>query len=112
MEFVPFLAMLALVKKLIDFFKYLTNKDKNGIVTTLAAWVAGVGAILLFSMSDFADGITIGDTTLGALNIASLVIVGMSIGASAGVAADVISSRRPSDDPARLKLLPNAPPKP
>ena len=108
MEFVPFIAMLALVKKVIDFLKYVTNKDKNGVITTLAAWLGGVVVILLFAASDFASGINIGDTTLGALNVASLVIVGMSIGASAGVAADVISSRRPSDDPARLKLLPKS----
>ena len=108
MEFVPFIAMLALVKKVIDFLKYVTNRDLNGVITTGLSWVGGVVVVLLFAASDFAEGIPVGDTTIAALNFASLVIIGMSIGASAGVAADVISSRRPTDDPARLKLVPNA----
>lgn len=106
MEFVPVLAMLALVKKVIDFLKYCTNRDINGVVTTAAAWIGGVVVIILFAQSTFAEGINIGDVTLASLNIASLIIVGMSIGSGAGLANDWISAKRPTDDPARLNLVP------
>ena len=108
MEFVPILALLSLVKKVIDLGKYITNRDMNGIVTTLAGWTAGVLAVVLFAQTNFADGIRIGDTALAALNFASQVAVGLTIGAGAGLAADFVSAKQPSDDPARLKLLPSA----
>lgn len=107
MEFVPVLAMLALVKKLIDFFKYATNKDTNGMLTTGLSWVAGIAAVLLYSKSDFASGIDIGGN-LANMNIYSLIAIGLSVGSGAGLAADFLSAKRPSDDPARLKLLPSA----
>lgn len=108
MEFVPVLALLALVKKIIDLLKYASNRDVNGVVTTIASWIAGVVAVVLFAATDFADGISVGDTALGVLNMASLVAVGLTIGSGAGVTADWLSAKRPSDDPARLHLLPGA----
>lgn len=110
MEFVPVLAMLALIKKVIDLFKYVTNRDVNGVVTTLSSFVAGVVVVLLFAQSNFAEGIAIGDASLATLNFAALVILGLSIASGAGLANDWLSAKRPSDDPARLKLLPNAKP--
>jgi len=100
--------MLALVKKVIDFLKYVTNRDLNGVLTTAGAWIGGIVVIVLFAQSNFAEGIKIGDTTLAAINFASLVVVGMSIGSGAGLANDWISAKEPKDDPARLKLLPSA----
>jgi hypothetical protein len=99
--------MLALVKKVIDFTKYLTNRDINGIVTTASAWLAGVVAVVLYAQTDFASQIDIGGS-LAKMNAYSLIAIGLSVGSGAGLAADYLSAKRPSDDPARLKMIPGA----
>lgn len=86
MEFVPILALSALVKKLVDFFKFLTNRDWNGAITMLVTWGAGIVALLVASQTDWADGINIGDKTLASLSFLSMVFVGMSVSSFGAVA--------------------------
>jgi hypothetical protein len=90
MEFVPALAMLALVKKSVDLLKSATNKDMSAVITILGSWLIGILVVWLFSLSDFADGIEVGSLSIGTLNAAGLVIVGLAIGSSAGVTEDFI----------------------
>jgi hypothetical protein len=42
----------------------LPGADVNGILTQLAAWIAGVVVVLLVAQTDWADGIAIGDMSL------------------------------------------------
>ena len=102
MEFVPVVGMALLVTTLITFIRYLVNGDKNGIVTILSVWIAGVVVVLLAAQTDFADGIAIGQQALSSLNIASLVFLGLtisSIGAFAnelrGAIDTSVSTRKP-----------------
>lgn len=92
MEFVPFVVLLALVKKIVDFFKMASGGDMNGAVTQLVAWGAGVAAVMLFAQSDWADGIQVADHALSTLNAWSQFIVGMTIASSAGVVTDTIKA--------------------
>jgi uncharacterized membrane protein len=85
-EFVPIIALAALVKKVVDFLKFITNRDVNGIVTQLVAWAAGVLALLLAAQTDWADGIKIGDMSLATLNFWSLLFVGLSVSSFGSVA--------------------------
>lgn len=83
MEFVPIIVIGALLKKAVDFLKYLLAKDWNGVVTQLVVWLVGIGLTWLLSASDFANGVEIGGLDLGNLNTASIVLVGLSLSSTA-----------------------------
>lgn len=83
MEFVPIIVIGALLKKAVDFLKYLRAKDWNGVATQLVVWIVGVGLVWLLSASDFANGVQIGGLDLGNLNAASIVLVGLSLSSTA-----------------------------
>lgn len=104
MEFVPFIALLALVKKIVDFVKLAMARDP-GAVTQLIAWGAGVAAVLLFAQSDWADGIQVADRALSTLNVWSQVIVGLGISSSAGVVTDAIKATDNTDSATMPSLL-------
>jgi len=89
MEFVPVVAMAALTLKLMDFVRYLKAGDSNGVITQFAAWVIGVVVTVLVAQTDWADGISVGDMTLGTINIWSLIFVGLAAGSTASVVKDV-----------------------
>lgn len=89
MEFVPALAMAALILKVVDFLRYLRAGDTNGVFTQLAAWVGAVLVVLLAAQTDWADGIGVGDKSLGTVNFWSLIFVGLTIGSGASVIKDI-----------------------
>lgn len=106
--FVPMLALVALVKKFIDFAKYLTNRDVNGAITQIVVWGSGVVAVCLFAQTDWAEGIIFAGRTLADMNFASQLAVGLGLGSTAGVVTDVIKASDDSDSAAMPKLLPKA----
>lgn len=102
MEFVPLMAMALLVFQVINFVRYLKAGDTNGIVTTVAVWVAGVSVVFLVAQTDFARSITITDTTLANLNAWSLLFVGLtvsSIGNFANEALGAVDANRTTQKP-------------
>ncbi len=80
LDIVPLAALGLVVKTTVDILRYLRGKDWNGAGTLLIAWVGGLLAAVLFANTDFADSIQVGDQTLGQLNLASLVVIGLTIG--------------------------------
>lgn len=78
----------AFITKLIDFFKFVTNGDVNGIVTQLAVWASGVIGVTLVAQTDFASGVAIGDLNLTQLNGWSLLFVGLMASSIFSVAND------------------------
>lgn len=110
MDFVPLAAALALTWKLVDFVKQLRVRDWNAAVTQAAVWVAGVLVIWLLASTDFASGIKIGSMVLSHLNGASLVLVGLSVGASGSVAYDFKRALDGSDSAAQPALVTGAVP--
>ncbi len=92
MEFVPAVAMIALIVKLIDFVRYARNGDINGVCTQLAVWGAGVVGALLVSQTNWADGIVIGGLPLSKMSIWSVVFAGLSLGSTASLAKDTLKS--------------------
>lgn len=105
MDFLPLLSAIALMWKIVDFVKHVRVRDINAVVTQLAVWGAGVLVTFLLAGSDFAEGVSIGDTTLGALNAASVVLVGLCLGASASVGYDFKRSLDNSDSAAQPALV-------
>lgn len=110
MDFVPLVAALALTWKIVDFIKQLRVRDWNAAVTQAAVWVAGVLVIWLLAGTDFASGVKIGNMVLSHLNAASLVLVGLSVGASGSVAYDFKRALDGSDSAAQPALLSGAVP--
>lgn len=88
MDFAPLLAAIALIWKIVDFVKYLRARDGEAAITQAAVWAAGVGVIFLLAETNYADGIVLGDLALGAMNAASLLLIGLSMGSSASVLVD------------------------
>lgn len=109
MEFIPVVILAALIAKLIDFGKALSNRDGNAAVTQLVAWVSGVLILILFARSDFAAAIEYGGVTISNMNIWTQIIVGMAISSVASVGNDVRQAVDPTVQTRELKLLPNAP---
>ena len=93
MEFVPALAMLALIKALVDLVRRLqAGGHAREIVLQIAAWVAGVAVVLLFAQTDWAEGLQFGDGSLADMGIWSQVVVGLTVGASAMLANDTLKA--------------------
>lgn len=106
MEFIPVVAMAALTLKIVDFLRYCRAADLNGILTQLAAWIAGVVVVLLVAQTDWADGIGIGDMDLGTLSFWSLVFYGLSAGSGASFVKDSLKAVDNSNSAAIPTLVP------
>lgn len=106
MEFVPLLAMTALIISAINLVKFLRAQDWNGVVTTLAVWLMGVAVVGLAAQTDFAGGITMGDYTLDRLNGWSLVFVGLNFGGTATTVTGFRKAIDSTDSASTPKLIP------
>jgi hypothetical protein len=89
MPFVPVLAMLALIVKVVDFTKFISSRNLAAALTQIYVWLSGIVVVLLFAQTQWAGGIDIGDSTLASLNFWALVILGLSIGSVGSVVVDV-----------------------
>lgn len=89
MEFIPLVQMAVLVFALINFFKAISNDDKNAWLTQMIVWVAGILVVLLAAQTDFAGGIVIGDMALSDLNFWSLLFIGMTVSSLASFGVEL-----------------------
>lgn len=89
MEFVPVLAMAAITLKALDFIRYLRAGDTNGVITQLASWIISIVLVVLVANTAWASGIAVGDQNLDAINIWSLLFVGLAVGSGASVIKDI-----------------------
>lgn len=105
MDFVPFVAAIALIWKIVDFAKACRVRDVDAIVTQLATWGAGVAVMYLLAATDFAGQVMIGDARLDALNAASVALVGLSVGSTASAAYDFKRAVDRSDSAAQPSLV-------
>ncbi len=92
MEFVPVIAMAAVTLKGIDFLRYLRSGDANGVLTQLAAWIISTIVVMLVAQTAWADGIAVGDQSLGILGFWSQLFVGLSVGSGASFIKDTLKS--------------------
>lgn len=105
MEFVPVLAMAALVVAIINFIKFIKAGDGNGIATQLAVWVAGVVVLFIAAQTDFASGISIGDMEIDQMNAWTLVFVGLTLGSVGTLANDIKKALDNSDSAVKPPLI-------
>jgi hypothetical protein len=97
MDFVPLLAMAALVVTVINFLKYARTRDWNAAATQVSVWVGGVVVVWLVANTDWADTLVFGDIALSDMNAASLVFFGVSVGAIGSVGHEVVKAVDNSD---------------
>ncbi len=109
MEFVPAVAAIALIMKLIDFTRYARARDVNGIVTQLATWLAGILVFLLVAQTTWAKGITLAGQTMDRLGFWSLVFAGVSVASTASVVKDTLKAVDNHNTAKIPTLLPTGP---
>jgi hypothetical protein len=112
MEFLPVVAMAALIYKCTDFLRYVRAGDSNGVTTQLFVWLAGVVVVILVAQTAWADGIKIGDMNLHSLGIWSLVFYGLSAGSGASLTKDTLKAVDNTNSAAIPTLVPTAGRKP
>ena len=108
-EFVPTVAMFALIVKLVDFLRYLRAGDLNGVLTQLSTWIGGVVVVLLVAQTAWADGIEVGDRPLSILDFWSQLFVGLTVASTASLVKDTLKSVDNSNTSKIPTLLPAGP---
>lgn len=111
MDFVPLLLWASLIKKIIDFIKYLAGGDVNAVLTQLAAWSAGVGLAFITANSEFGDTFIVNGRPMSALNSWALVLAGLNAASVAGLGWDTLKALDNTNSAKVPHLLnpPNAP---
>ena len=105
MEFVPAIAMMALIWKSVDLIKSLKAGATNQVVSIILTWVVSVAVVLLYAQTQWADGIAVADRALSDLNIWSQIVVGLNIAGGAGALYDLKKSIDNTDSAATPRLL-------
>lgn len=103
--FIPAVAMAALIFKVMDFLKNLTNKNWNSVVTQLITWVSGVVVVVLYAQTSWADQFGFADEVLSKMNFASLIAVGLGAASFSSVAYDFKKARDNTDSAMQPRLL-------
>ena len=105
-DFIPAVAAIALIVKVIDFLRYARAGDTNGMFTQLCVWLAGVAVVLLLAQTAWASEINIGDIALSSLGFWSQVFYGLSIGSLGSTFKDGLKAIDNSNSTAIPTLLP------
>lgn len=103
--FITSAGMLALVKAIVDFIKYIRARDTNGWVTQLVVWLAGIGVVWLMSVSDYADTMDVGGILLTDAVAATIVLAGLGLGSAAMLANDFKKALDRSDSAIKPDLV-------
>lgn len=106
MDFLPAIAMVTLVIKIIDFARYARARDTNGITTQLITWLAGVIVVMLAAQTDWATDLRVGAFSLAELGIWSQVFWGLSFASTASFGKDITKAVDNSNSAAIPTLLP------
>lgn len=90
MEIVTVAGLTALVLKLVDVAKQLTAGATRPAITQAIAWAIGTAVAVLAAEADITAGMSLaeGMPPLGAMDLASLTLVGFSLGSAGGVVVD------------------------
>lgn len=105
MEFIPAVAMMALVKKVFDFLRYATHGDINGVVSQLCVWVSGVVVFFLVANTAWAASIVIAGRPLSAMTFWEVLFAGVTLGSSASFAHDALIKSLDNHNSAAIPTL-------
>lgn len=106
MDILPLLTLPVLLYKLIDFVRYAVNGDRNGVITQLLVWVAGIVGVVAFAHSDLPD---MQGLALHQMNVWTQIIVGLQAASIASAGKDVLKAVDNHNSVAIPTLLPVGP---
>lgn len=109
MEFVPSLAMAALILKLVDFARYARNRDLNGVFTQAVVWAAGIAVVGMVAQTAWANGFVFSGVPLSKLGFWSQVFVGLSLASTTSLIKDTLKSVDNQNSSKIPTLLPPGP---
>ena len=89
METVGLAALIAIIWKVVDFLKYLVNRDWNAAVTQLSVWGAAVAVALLARDAEPFSTIGVVGVTFGELSTPAIILFALGLGSSASAVFDL-----------------------
>lgn len=92
MPFVPLIVLLALVKKLVDFVRFVKARDAWSVLTQMVAWLAGVGVVMMAAHTAWANTMIFGGVSLASMGAWSQVLAGIAVGSAGSVLKDSIAA--------------------
>lgn len=95
----------SLIYVLTNFYKKVSGRDWNGVMTQLAAWVTGVVVVVLVVKSGLAPNVPVADTILSHLNGWGQVVAGLLASSLFGVVSDYKQAIDNSDSSKEPTLL-------
>lgn len=100
MEFVPFVILALMIKKIIDWIRVLMPDHYEAKLLIPASWCVGIIVALLFSASPAlaADIVIWGEHTLANADVALVVVYGFALASGAGVVHDITKPNTPPHD--------------
>lgn len=107
MEAITLLTFVALIKKVVDTFKFITNKQVNAFITQVSTWVVGSVLVWVATSADITSSISVFGTTFGQFNFGSIILGGMLLGSGGSVLYDYQAARDNTDSAKTSALLPN-----
>lgn len=93
MTFVPMLALVFVVNKVVDWLRELVPDRLEPRVLIPLSWFTGAVVTWLFSLTQFAEEVGVGDRSLDELDVIAVVFVGVLIGAGGSVLNDLKPNR-------------------
>ena len=104
-DFIPSVAMTALIITIVNFLRYARGRDLDGVTTIGVVWLAGVVTTMLAAQSDFAGGLEYGGLSLATMNIWSQLLVGLSVASTGSVVVDFRKALDNTDSAAKPSLV-------
>lgn len=78
--------------KVTSFITYVSVKEWPSVVKQLVAWLGGTGFIALAKIAGFGSGVGVWGQTLDAMNVAAIVLLGLSFGSLGSQVVDVLKA--------------------
>lgn len=105
MEIFGLAALVALGMKVVSLLKFLRSGWTDDAFTQVVTWVVGVVIVFLAAEADITQDVALYGTTLGAANVASKILIGMSLLSIGSVLYDFRKARDNTDSAIEPNLL-------
>jgi hypothetical protein len=88
METVGLVALIAIIWKVVDFCKFITNRDGNAAITQASVWLSAVAVALLAREAEPFSTIGVVGTTFGELSWPAIILFALGLGSTASGVVD------------------------
>lgn len=107
MDALTLVTLAAVVWKIVEVVKNGITGSWGKVITQLVVWGAGIGVAFLAAQSDVASEIEVWDTTLGRLDSASLLLLGVGLSSVSGVGYETKKALDNDDSAKQDSILSN-----